>query len=60
MTEEIGNLWAEGETLSKNGNFLDALMQFQRAKALLLVESKMAHEAVNMYVVMTCCNQNTW
>lgn len=39
MLEKIGNLWELGEAQFKNGDALDALLNFQRAKALLITES---------------------
>lgn len=39
MCEEIGLLWEKGEIQHKNGDILEALLNFQRAKSLLVVES---------------------
>ena len=40
FSERVGRLWSEGEELSSGGDHAGALLQFQRAKALLLHESK--------------------
>jgi hypothetical protein len=39
MSEAIGLLWEKGEILYKDGDILEALLNFQRAKSLLIVES---------------------
>eukprot|EP00602_Paraphysomonas_sp_CaronLab_P009191 CAMPEP_0185032872 /NCGR_PEP_ID=MMETSP1103-20130426/21368_1 /TAXON_ID=36769 /ORGANISM="Paraphysomonas bandaiensis, Strain Caron Lab Isolate" /LENGTH=701 /DNA_ID=CAMNT_0027568937 /DNA_START=35 /DNA_END=2137 /DNA_ORIENTATION=+ len=44
MTDRIGQVWQEGEILASRGQIHDALMCFQQAKALLLVESKKNYE----------------
>jgi hypothetical protein len=40
MSEAIGNLWQAGENLVRDGEPLEALLSFQRAKAMLITESK--------------------
>ena len=40
LGDRVGSLWQEGEELSSNGLHGDALIQFQRAKALLISEGK--------------------
>ena len=39
MSERIGQLWELGESQFKSGNALEALLNFQRAKSLLINES---------------------
>lgn len=51
-TAEIGRLWTDGEDLSKNGMVHEALMQFQRAKALLLIESKTIQDGIARYAII--------
>ena len=40
MTEKIGAVWEEGEDLVAEGSYLEGLMMFQRAKTMLINESK--------------------
>lgn len=40
MTADIGRLWDEGEVLKDQGEFHQAILKYQRAKNLLIVESK--------------------
>jgi hypothetical protein len=42
MTAEIGRLWEEGVALADSGNYHGAILQYQRAKFLLIAESKKA------------------
>lgn len=39
MSERIGQLWELGESQFRSGNALEALLNFQRAKSLLITES---------------------
>jgi hypothetical protein len=39
-TEEIGRIWEQGEALAAGGDLQEAVLCFQRAKTLLLAESK--------------------
>jgi hypothetical protein len=39
MTEEIGRLWQAGENMKKEGELLEALLLFHRAKVMLITES---------------------
>ena len=50
MTEEIGVLWEKGEVQLRSGQSLDALLSFQRAKALLLAESNSVYANSTTYV----------
>ena len=38
--EKIGIIWEQGEGLISGGKHLDGLIMFQRAKTLLIAESK--------------------
>ena len=49
MSEEIGVLWERGERLFRSGDTLEALLSFQRAKALLIAESKSVYGDSSMY-----------
>ena len=49
MSEEIGQLWESGERLFRSGDTLEALLSFQRAKALLILESKSVYANSSMY-----------
>jgi hypothetical protein len=55
MSEEIGLLWEKGEILYKDGDILEALLNFQRAKSLLVVESN----SVYANKVCTCIDSYT-
>lgn len=44
MSEDIGRLWEEGESLKERGDFHQAVLHFQRAKTLLIIESKKMYE----------------
>lgn len=39
MTDRIGAVWEKGEEYIADGNFLDGLLEFQRAKKMLINES---------------------
>jgi hypothetical protein len=40
MTEAIGRLWEEGESKAEIGELHEAVLFYQRAKTLLIAESK--------------------
>ena len=40
ISEEVGQIWQGGEELYQDGNHHDALLAYQRAKALLIMKSK--------------------
>lgn len=48
MSEQIGSLWELGESQFKGGNALEALLNFQRAKSLLISESNSVYSNPNL------------
>ena len=43
----IGRLWDEGESLKDNGQFHEAILKYQRAKSMLIIESKKMYDTSN-------------
>ena len=43
-TAEIGRLWEEGESLKDAGDFHQAILKYQRAKNILVTESKSVYD----------------
>ena len=47
MAARIGAIWEQGEELVSDGDYLEGLLMFQRAKTMLIAESKEIYSAPN-------------